>query len=175
MNKLAKGAIAAGAATVLLVGGAGTLAFWSDQAPVAGGTLTSGFLSLDVADATWTDITGALSTTFDPTVDKIVPGDVIQYTAHAIVSGEGKNLEASLFADTASISGDLLPYVDVTFTVDGVTSGTLAHDLGAIGAAVTHDVTLVFTFDPDAELQEGMNAELDLDAFDLTLAQNTNP
>ena len=59
MNKASKGALAALAAGVLLLGGAGSLAFWTDTAEVAGGAINSGELSLTdttpgtCADADW--------------------------------------------------------------------------------------------------------------------------
>ena len=37
MNKTIKGVLAAGTASVLLVGGAGTLAYWNDTAPPSAG------------------------------------------------------------------------------------------------------------------------------------------
>ena len=177
MNKVIKGAVAAGAATVLLVGGAGTFAFWSDQATVAGGTLTSGFLSLDVTNATWTDITHTAPGPFDPATDTIVPGDVIRYTANAVVDGDGKNLEATLEADTSGIGGDLAPFIDITFTVGGVSSPTpeLSYDLGPVSGSETYPIVMVFTFDPNATFADGMNSDLNLADFELTLTQNTNP
>ena len=47
MNKTVKGAFAAGTAAFLLVGGAGSLAYWNDTANVAGSTINSGTLTLD--------------------------------------------------------------------------------------------------------------------------------
>ena len=46
MKKSTKGAVAAGAAAVLLLGGAGTLAFWNADGTAEGGTLTAGTLEL---------------------------------------------------------------------------------------------------------------------------------
>ena len=46
MNKTTKGAIAAAAAGALLLGGIGSLAYWTDSDPVGGGTFTAGSLSL---------------------------------------------------------------------------------------------------------------------------------
>ncbi len=57
MNKTIKGVLAAGTASVLLVGGAGTLAYWNDSATVGGATFTAGDLKLDAsscASAGWT-------------------------------------------------------------------------------------------------------------------------
>lgn len=49
MNKATKGAVAAGAAGILLLGGAGTFALWEDNASITGGTVSTGHLDLAVA------------------------------------------------------------------------------------------------------------------------------
>ena len=57
MNKNVKGSLAAAAAAVLLLGGAGSLAFWNDSQTVAGTTINAGELKLDAAScsaAGWT-------------------------------------------------------------------------------------------------------------------------
>ncbi len=41
MNKTTKGALAASAAAVLLLGGAGSLAYWSDAETIQGGDVTA--------------------------------------------------------------------------------------------------------------------------------------
>lgn len=46
MNKTTKGALAAGAAGILLLGGAGSYALWSDAETVQGGTITAGNLDI---------------------------------------------------------------------------------------------------------------------------------
>jgi alternate signal-mediated exported protein len=172
MNAVTKGAIAAGAAAVLLTSGLGTLAYWSSSATVAEGTISSGHLALDVQNATWTDVTGAVAEPFDPAVDTIVPGDVIRYTAEAVVTGEGRNLEATLTADTADIGGDLLPYLTVDFLVDDTLTTELSYDLGPIEEYRMLPVQLVFTFDPETPYGEGMDADLNLGDFEFTLTQN---
>ena len=54
MKKSTKGALAATTAGVLLLGGAGSLAFWSDS--IGGSTISSGHISLD--DTTAGDCAG---------------------------------------------------------------------------------------------------------------------
>lgn len=44
MQKITKGALASGAAALLLIGGGSTLALWSDQETVKGGTIATGDL-----------------------------------------------------------------------------------------------------------------------------------
>src|SRR5699024_1312147 len=47
MNKFAKGSVAAGAGLVLLLGGAGTLAYWNDSAELANGSIHAVNLKLE--------------------------------------------------------------------------------------------------------------------------------
>jgi len=57
MNRNAKGAIAVGAATLLLLGGGGTFALWNNSATVSAGTVESGHLTIDTSATTdqWYD------------------------------------------------------------------------------------------------------------------------
>jgi alternate signal-mediated exported protein len=102
MKKSTKAAVATGAAAVLLMGGAGTLAYWTDKDDVQGGTLTSGNLDLVVDDcstAAWTyadsEGTGA--------VTKIVPGDIVEKDCTGTLSGEGDHLFADIVVDDSTL------------------------------------------------------------------------
>src|SRR5690606_28979207 len=81
MNKSTKGALAAAAAAVLLMGSAGTLAFWTADETTPGATIDAGHLAL-VIDGTNTGC-GAWSLDSGESVagtwtdgDPLVPGDV---------------------------------------------------------------------------------------------------
>lgn len=108
MNKATKGAIAAGAAAVLLLGGLGSYALWQDEETLGGGTINSGELYFDpVADtASWTETTSGTSIGADPSGFLIVPGDVLEYTTDYNVTWAGDNLLASITADFADVTGD---------------------------------------------------------------------
>src|SRR5688572_24467850 len=82
MNKMVKGSVAGATGIVLLMGGFGTYALWSDSATVPGGNVTSGTLNIESGGAaTWKDLsTDSVSTTWDPAKDKMVPGDTIEMT-----------------------------------------------------------------------------------------------
>ena len=71
MKKSTKGALAAAAAGTLLLGGAGTYAFWTDTATVDGGDIASGSITLSsvVCADDWTHSEN------DDVVEFIVPGD----------------------------------------------------------------------------------------------------
>lgn len=95
MNKLAKGAIAGAAGIALLLGGAGTFAFWNSTAPVAGGTITAGDLLVeqDGATGTWSNQTGPIA---NIAAYRIVPGDVLTFTDTVDVTAVGDTLVATL-------------------------------------------------------------------------------
>src|SRR4051794_15395746 len=100
MKKSSKGALAVGAGVALLLGGSGTLAFWSDSKPITGGAINSGHLRL-VTDATNTGCGGwyldsAEGAPVAYTVgDPIVPGDVLSRDCAYTVQATGNHLRAT--------------------------------------------------------------------------------
>ncbi|WP_244971566.1 alternate-type signal peptide domain-containing protein [Gordonia rubripertincta] len=96
MNRKSKGAIAVGAGAILLLGGMGSYALWSDEEEVAGGNITAGDFGLVRPAGTWTDISGNMNggTTIDPATDLMVPGDTWRYNASCTVTATGKNMKA---------------------------------------------------------------------------------
>lgn len=107
MNRKTKGAIAAGAAVVLLLGGAGSYALWSDNSTVNGGTITAGTLKLNPGAAgAWTDHSTTMigGTPVDPSTQPIVPGDIWEYDATYTISATGKNMKAQLTPTPGSIT-----------------------------------------------------------------------
>jgi alternate signal-mediated exported protein len=94
MNKTTKGALAAGTAAALLLGGAGSLAFWTDTASSAAGTITTGSLSLASAGActAWNYASG---TDKGSSVTTIVPGDQISKTCTFTVGAVGDHVTAT--------------------------------------------------------------------------------
>ena len=110
MNKSVKGAAAAAAAGVLLLGGAGSLAYWTATGTVAGGTINSGELALTNADcdpgdldpnnnslpddSVWMLDGEALA--FDTATQKIVPGDVLTKICTYDITASGDHLTADL-------------------------------------------------------------------------------
>ncbi|PPF91270.1 hypothetical protein C5C03_00120 [Clavibacter michiganensis] len=100
MKKSTKGAIAIGAAAVLLMGGAGSLAFWSDSATVAGGTITTGSVSLSdgTCDPGWVYASGSAA---GAAVTAIVPGDSITRNCGFTIDGVGDHLTVKLAVPAA--------------------------------------------------------------------------
>ncbi|MGW0040233.1 alternate-type signal peptide domain-containing protein [Rhodococcus sp. NPDC003348] len=175
MNKQTKGAIAAGAAALLLAGGAGTMAAWNSSQTVGGGAVNSGTLSLSQGTpAGWTDASGAI----DIATFKAVPGDVVTYNANFLVGAKGKNLQATLKADASTITGDadlkaaLSP--TVTATVDGVelpSDGTGAQITEAQDGK-TVAVQVKFTFDAATAGTTAQGKAVNLSNFNVNLTQN---
>lgn len=78
MRKSTKGALAAVAAGALLLGGAGTLAYWTDEATIAGTDITTGHLTVDATDCEAGTLVWTLEgDAFDPTTDTLIPGDTL--------------------------------------------------------------------------------------------------
>ncbi|MCX6401331.1 MAG: alternate-type signal peptide domain-containing protein [Propionibacteriales bacterium] len=148
MKKSTKGALAAGSAAVLLMGGAGTLAFWTADAEVDGISVTAGELKIvsdTCADADWIFDSGEdeASKVYEAG-DLIVPGDVLTKNCSFEVQATGEHLRANLDA-TAPVRGGTLTNTDVTIAssfliganpvVDGVI--TEANDGDVVNASLT--------------------------------------
>jgi alternate signal-mediated exported protein len=95
MRKTTKGALAVGAGVALLLGGAGTLAYWQDSAQIApSGTIIAGDLDIAAGSGTWAWSDG--STGFSQANSRIVPGDKVAYTQTFTVKTQGDHLKALL-------------------------------------------------------------------------------
>jgi alternate signal-mediated exported protein len=186
MNKLLKGSIAGVAGIALLLGGAGTFALWSDTQDIEGGTVQTGTLDINLAaDTAWADIsTNAIGgPEFDPTVDEIVPGDVITLTQSVEIIADGKNLLADLTykADSVVIDPALEPYVtvgiaaaqttgDATIVSNGTNSFRITPDEGGTS---TFQIVITITFSattPD-RLAQTLTPGVDLSDAGFTVTQ----
>ncbi len=109
MKNSVKGAIAAGAAGVLLLGGIGTLAYWSDSETIDGGSVTAGTLSLGEPVCTPTDnawVYAVGNAGEGEPVTRIVPGDTISKSCAFPIVATGDNLTATLeIPDTTTVTG----------------------------------------------------------------------
>ncbi|MCL2466070.1 MAG: alternate-type signal peptide domain-containing protein [Micrococcales bacterium] len=106
MKRLTKAAIATGGAAVLLVGGAGTVAYWTDTATATGTSVTSGDLSVtDGSCGAWdyddSDEGG--------TAGDIVPGDLLVTTCEVTVAGTGTHLGVTAELDASSTFDSAAP------------------------------------------------------------------
>jgi alternate signal-mediated exported protein len=115
MNKLVKGAIAGAAGIVLLMGGAGSLAYWNDSAnagPASGQNLiNAGTLTVLPVDAgTWTKgfynaggtLVGSTSTILPANLGavRIVPGNKLSYAQTFNLTASGDDLYFTITTPT---------------------------------------------------------------------------
>lgn len=182
MNKATKGALAAGAAGILLLGGAGTFALWEDSAGITGGTVSSGDLDLAMAAGTWAQ-TATPGTAIDINTFDIVPGDSLTYTTTITATATGDNLQGELkiAGSTFVTAFNALPPEHVTATVahtavDG--GGLLVDDLNPnlmtfVDSATpyTFDVKITVAFSSAANELDDQELAIVLPALALTLEQ----
>lgn len=172
MKKSTKGALAAGVAAVLLLGGAGSLAYWTDTQTIAGGAITAGTLEIGTPDCTggWTyddgeDANGAIYT---PGTSKLVPGDVISETCTTALTATGEHMRGTI---TASSPADTTPFqVAVGSIADATTplaaGGTFTEQNDGDNLSVTITVTFPASSDDTTRL-----AAETLDSITLTATQ----
>ena len=183
MNKLVKGAVATAAGVALLMGGAGTFAYWNDSVGITGGTITAG--NLVVTDATptsgvWTVLkngAGTATTITNIATFTASPGDKLTYTKKVSITATGDNLTATLALGAGSITAAttgtadtaLAAYLSKTATISasgtGIapigTTGTYLITPGTTGilnSPVTVTVTINYPKDPNTVTNAGLNS-----------------
>lgn len=175
MKKSTKGAVAAAGAAVLLLGGAGTLAYWTDEGTASGGTLTTGNMALSdgTCEAGWTYPDGSAVAT-------IVPGDSITKSCSFEVTGSGDHLTA-----TVSAPGEVTYTTDKTTTTMQLTASA-DYELGgepvgdgdsfAIDGPTTlvAEVEVVFPYGDATTINanDTQDVTATLDAITITLTQD---
>ena len=173
MNKKIKGAIAAGAAALLLTGGAGTFAAWNDSKDLNGGKGTTGKLAFgDNIDSGWyegTDTRTAGKKIPDITTYRIIPGTKLTYKASTSFVAQGDNLKAKLEiagADATNVNG--FQWEATKFSGDQAISaaGEITPDSGA-----SHAVTVTKTVLFDATGIANQAVTNDLTGLKLKLSQ----
>ena len=178
MNKLVKGSIAGAAGIILLMGGAGSLAYWNDSAITDAGTITAGTLTIDSeSDGAWFE-TSDLLTEIDAGDFLVVPGDSLTYVETFEVGATGDNLQATISANAASIvKGTWGDELDVTVVVEESGLPIATIDSTNDGDIITVMVTLDFAFDgdvgtgPDDVDNTTQSTVVDLTALAITLTQ----
>ena len=145
MKKSTKGAFAAGAAGVLLLGGAGSLAYWTDAGTIEGSSITAGHLKLTAAVSGCGDwkLNGA---TFAVGSERIVPGDTLSRHCDYVVDAKGTSLKAKVDISSPTATGTLAGGVtpSATYTVglgNAVPAGTASpiKDGDSVGVDIKVD------------------------------------
>jgi alternate signal-mediated exported protein len=153
MNKTTKGALAAGAAGALLLGGAGSLAYWTATETVDGASVNSGTLTLtdsteggSCAEAPWKIDAGELpaSADFDPATELLVPGDVITKTCTYTLGATGTHLRATLGTTGGTASGALSSALTVSSTFKNGTTAVSEVTEADDGATLTAEISVTF-------------------------------
>lgn len=170
MNRSTKGALAAAAAGALLLGGAGSLAYWNSSQTVTGGSISSGTLTLTQeagqSCSAWTLDAAGGPTAYTPGTTLVVPGDVITKTCDYTVHASGAHLAANLTMDATTITGSntlaaaLTP--GATYTLGGTPVTTGQSITSTDDGAVLH-ATITVTFDSGTSgvTAQGLTAGLD--------------
>lgn len=146
MQKSTKGALAAAAAGTLLLGGAGSLAFWTSAQTVDGTSITSGHLKLETPDCGdgWTLDGGEA---YDDQL--LVPGDTLTKTCTIVVDAAGDHLTADFDVTGGGDTGAaaLLDETTVTavYEVNGDPVGTTDVPI-ADNDVVTVDLTIAWPY-----------------------------
>ena len=166
MNKSTKGAVAAAAAAILLVGGAGTLAYWNATGSVDGDDISSGKLALINPGAqTWT-LNGDAA---DGTV-VLVPGDELVYAGSYEIDAAGDNLVATLGIAGGTETGGLSAFVDTS--VDAVVDGATVTDVTAADDGKRIDVRATVDFPFGTSVDNASQSQtLNLSDLTITLTQ----
>lgn len=170
MNKSTKGALAATAATALLLGGAGSLAYWNAEGNIAGGTITSGELKLTAKDAgTWklngTDVTSSISSV------KVVPGDTLVYTGSYTIGATGNNLKGNVTVTGGTGTAFAGSTLTSTFKLDGTAvTGSAPITSAQNGKDVAAEIKLDFPFGTTAD-NTSQNKTVNLSAVKVALTQ----
>jgi alternate signal-mediated exported protein len=188
MKRSTKGALAASAAGILLLGGATTLAYWTADGEANGGSITAGTLTLSdgTCDAAWTYAAGAPGA--GNTVALFVPGDVITKKCTFAVGATGDNLKAAVGAPStvtytsvpAGTSLDLT--ANTTFAITGTPTGRVLANGDNVTSAdggqtitATFVVTIPFGTDETATTKVNSNdmqgIAATLDKLTVTLTQ----
>ncbi len=177
MNKLTKSAIAGAAGIALLLGGAGSLAYWNADASLSGGTITAGELTITAnGTGSWSDANGAINmATF-----QAVPGDVLTYTADFDVSAVGDNLSATVALTGDSIAAASVAAADVklasllTKSVVTKVGGTVTTTVSAAAGTQTVSISVEITWPngTTADDNAAMNGVVDLSGMTITVTQN---
>ncbi len=166
MKKTTKGALAAGAAAVLLMGGVGTLAFWTDTATTTGTTISAGHLDLTdgACGAGWVLDGGTPYTN-----QVLVPGDTLTKSCSYTLDIAGAHFTTADFtvAAPSDVTGAqaLIDELNVTADVEvnGVDQATAINVPVADNDLVTVDIGLEWPYgvaDNDSNQIPGLTAAL---------------
>ncbi|MCH1867559.1 alternate-type signal peptide domain-containing protein [Nocardioides sp. CFH 31398] len=185
MNTHVKRGMLAGGAAFLLLGGAGSLAYWNSTDVVPGDGLDTGRLAIDASScdaAGWlvsNEVEGVEEVAFDPATEVLVPGDVVTRSCTIAVDAEGTNLRSVFGVTGGGLGGTTLAGDDLS-VVGGITRGGQQIDLGqpvelSDGDQLRASLTLAVPLKADVVDNDSMLKAIRLDEIVLTATQATTP
>ncbi|MFT4299494.1 MAG: alternate-type signal peptide domain-containing protein [Aeromicrobium sp.] len=164
MNKSTKGALAAAAAAVLLLGGAGTLAYWTADGSITGAEITSGHLTLDASACEGTSGWSLEGDTFDTSTDTLIPGDTLTKSCNIVVDVEGTHFTQVDIEATTPTGTLAAPWDELTVgaTVNGSATGgdDIAVNQGTNNIPVVITVTWPYGSAADNDLNGDLSTTL---------------
>lgn len=159
MNKLVKGSIAGAAGIILLMGGAGSLAYWNDSAtagPASGSnSITAGTLTVTAVNAgSWTKgfynasnvLVGSVGAVANLSAVKVVPGNRLVYTQQFNVVGTGDDLYFTIGSTAGAVTAASVAAADVALAAQVNASGTTAFSVGSITGGTVVPATTPGTY-----------------------------
>lgn len=173
MKKSTKGALAAAAAGTLLLGGAGSLAYWSESTTVDGGDLASGSITLTSVtcdtDFIHVEDEGDLN---PPAVVNIVPGDEITKECTGTLTLVGDHIGATVTLDPASVSS-----LNGSLGSEVVATATMTSPAATVSDAGTYPVTIDIdvTFPTTVTSETSQTSTASLNALTLVATQTHDP
>lgn len=158
-NKMFKGALAISFAALLLLGGAGSLAFWTATGTVSGAAIDTGQLALSTPDCSggWTLDAAGGGGTFTPGVTLLVPGDVITEDCTTTLTATGAHMSGTITADQNP-------------AVTGAPAGTFTVAVGTVTDTTTGNPADTFT---NANNGDTLSIEVQVTFVDPGTADNT--
>jgi alternate signal-mediated exported protein len=159
MNKLVKGSIAGAAGIILLMGGAGSLAYWNDSAnagPGAGSnSITAGTLTITAANAgTWTKgfynaagtVVTAPAAVGSLAAVRVVPGNRLVYTQNFNLVATGDDLYFTIGSTAGAVSGATAGAADVALAAQINASGLTAFNVASVTGGTVVPATTPGTY-----------------------------
>lgn len=181
MKKSTKGALAAAAAGTLLLGGAGSLAFWTDAETVDGTSITSGYLNLTDPTCVGTglhdwQIDGGAA--YDPATTRLVPGDTLTKVCTITVEKSGTHFVNANFdidegdgpTGSDELFGDELD-LDVSYSKGAtpLAAGPNATIAVADGDVITVDLSITWDYGVEDNSSNNPTAGLQAALDDITI------
>jgi alternate signal-mediated exported protein len=164
MNKSTKGALAASAAGVLLLGGAGSLAYWNSTQDVTGAGISTGHLKLvdpQCGNGWILDGDATYSTQL------LVPGDTLTKVCSFTVDASGAHLSADFNVTAPNVTGDAALTSELNTTATYKVNGSTVTPVNApVADTDVIEATIVVdwpygTLDNDSNALAGLSATLD--------------